>query len=128
MAWTKTVADADRYWSPANRVRGNRWQSFPPEQRQAGFNEAVAQIELIFGGTLSDPSSSDIFRFDFAVFEQALYLLLHYREQEQAGSGATVGVTLKPANDQAKERDRGPGICSQAMRYMGMNQLKMARG
>jgi hypothetical protein len=125
MAWTKTITDCDAYWRPDLRVKANKWRSFDEELRKAAFNQAVDEIKLYLNRTVEDPptGTTSIYRDDYAVYEQALYILENANIQKKAGQSSAVKIGR---NEEQKEDDNW--LSPQAVRYLYVSKLRIARG
>lgn len=127
MAWTKNVQDADAYFSPKNHVKAENWKAFSSDEKQAGFNQAKRELELSLGRDLQDPSTSTTrIRDDYALYEQALFILEN--SKRVSGKGASAVVDLDKKKEGTREDKRGPLIAPEASRYLGINRLKIVRG
>ena len=124
MAWTKTRDDCDAYWRPDLRVKANKWRGYDDELRDAAFNQAVDDLKLYLNRTLCDPSAGQgIYRDDYAVYEQALYILENTNIQELAGADAVVKIGR---NEEFRVDDNW--LSPQALRYLYVSRLRVARG
>ena len=127
MSWTKTVQDADAYFSPKNHVKAQSWKSFESDDKEAGFNQAKRELELSLGRDLQDPTSTTSKqRDDYALYEQALFILSN--SQRQLGVGQSKVVDLDKQKEGTQEDKRGLQIAPEASRYLGINRIKLVRG
>ena len=123
MAFTKTIDDCDSYYRPDNHIKANKWKSFDAELRKAAFTQAQRDVIVYLNRTLDNPQTNDIYRDDYAIYEQALYMLEHGNIQKDAGSD---GVVKIGRNEQFKADDNW--LSPQALRYMAVSKVKVARG
>ena len=124
--YTKTIVDADRYFSPNNHVKGFSWESFSPVEREAAVKQAEREIVVYLGRDLADPADSDVYRDDYAVFEQALFLLEKTPHESSPGGGGKKTI----AREQEKEdiEKDGVGVSPMAVRFLFKNRIKTVRG
>ena len=124
MAFTKTISDCNDYYKPDNHVKANKWRAFDDVLRQAAFTQAQRDIKLYLNRTLEDPSASqDVYRDDYAVFEQALYMLENGNIQKTAGASKAVKTGR---NEEQREDDNW--LSPQALRFLYVNRMRIARG
>jgi hypothetical protein len=123
MAFTKTISDCNAYYQPDNHVKANKWRAFDDVLRNAAFVQAQRDIKVYLNRTLDDPLSADIYRDDYAVYEQALYMLENGNIQKTAGASKAVKIGR---NEEHREDDNW--LSPQALRYMQMSMVKIARG
>ena len=123
MAFTKTLDDCDAYYRPDNHIKANKWKAYDVELRNAAFTQAQRDIQVYLNRTLDDPQSADIYRDDYAVYEQALYMLENGNIQEKPGSDSVVKIGR---NEEFQEDDNW--LSPQALRFMQMSMVKVARG
>ena len=124
MAFTKTLDDCDAYYRPNNHIKGNKWNAYDSEIRNAAFVQAQRDIKLYLNRTLEDPSASQaVYRDDYAVYEQALYMLENGNIQETTGAEGVVKI----GRDEESTKDDN-WLSPQAIRFLYINRLRMARG
>lgn len=123
MAFTKTLDDCDNYYRPNNHVKGHKWEAFDDDLRNAAFTQAIREIKVYVNRALVDPISGDIYRDDYAVFEQALYMLENGNIQESPGSDNVVEIGR---NEEFNPDDNW--LSPQALRFLQMSMVKTARG
>lgn len=125
--FTKTAGDADQYFSPDNHVSAYDWTIFKPNERQAGFNQAVRELEVFLDRDMVDPTSAtQRYRDDYAVFEQALFILKE--TGRTASPGGTAIKTLKTAAEKTKAERQGVTVSPMAQRFLELNRIKLVRG
>lgn len=126
MAFTKTLADCEAYLKPGNHVKANTWKGFDPSQHEAAFVQAQRELMVSLGRELEDPDATDVYRDDYAVYEQALYIL--EMTPARSSPGTSQAKTLADAKEN-KQLDRtGVMISPMAQRFLALNRLKMVRG
>lgn len=91
------VQNANAYF--AGRTIGRAWDEYSGEQKDAAILQAKRELSKIRPMLEDEPpyQLGDVHRDEFAVYEQAAYLL--FRDTLPAGSGE-----LTPSLDEAKER------------------------
>jgi hypothetical protein len=127
---TITRSGADGYFAEAKHIKHAIWSSYGTKDRDAAVALAERNIWRARGTNLDDVSAYtalDLVRHDYAVFEQALYLL---QNSDAVSNGEQTGVKYpgllegtEPTNDIGRF---GP----EAQRWMGWNygQIKIQRG
>lgn len=128
MAFTKTIDDADQYFYPSNHINSYDWRKYDSDTREAAFNQAKREIETILGAALSDPVDGSYIRHDYALYEQALYILENTKRQEIDGQDDVIDMA-----DSDKEKKEAPTrigvlLAPMAKRYLGLNMIKIIRG
>ena len=127
MAWTKTKADCDTYFHPDNHVKSYNWRSYTVDEQNAAFNQAYRELTANQGRDLEDPTTdTQVYRDDYAVYEQALWILQNTPRQGSSG----VPQVIDLAKDEEKEiLDRkGVLISPDAKMYFELSSIKMVRG
>lgn len=126
MSYTKTVADCETYYHPNNHLQAYSWRKYNADEKNAAFNQAKRELEVSLGRDLEDPDDDDVYRDDYAHYEQALYILENTPRQLQDGVAQVVDLA-KDENAEKIDR-RGVGISPQAKRFFAINVLKFVRG
>lgn len=126
MAWTMTKADVDTYFLPNNHIQSYSYRKYNDDEKNAAFNQSVRELKVSQGRELEDPASTDVYRDDYAVAEQCLWILENTPRQLAEGIPQVIDL-VKPKENENLERV-GVLICPQALRYMAINRLKMVRG
>lgn len=124
-----TVEEADAYFKPENHREGQAWDGLDDETAKQGLlTQAQRELELTQGRIMVTPDSTDQLgpRDDYAVFEQALFLL----ENAPRTSGMTPAVDLSRSGKkkQAMLDRTGIPISPKAQRFLNRNRLKIGRG
>ena len=70
-----TLADADAYFAPTNHVKFPVWKRFTADQKTAALATGRRTLERILDDTLESYHDTEFPRCDYALFEQALYIL-----------------------------------------------------
>jgi hypothetical protein len=88
------------------------------------FARAKVLLEAEEGRTMQDPSSTLNYyeHDDYAVYEQAVYMLIHVQRQRESGVMVSVDV---PTRDDDKNR---PVIAPMARHFLRHNMIKLERG
>jgi len=125
MAYTKDIDDANAYFGAASHVRTYDWLNYSTAERTAALAQAEREIELFINRDLSDPADTDRFRDDYAVFEQALWLLDETVRTKQSENSAQLIETVD-----SEERDNYYGItlCPMAQKFLARQKIRIARG
>lgn len=125
MAYNKTITDANTYYGGSNHVRAYDWDRYTTEERTGALAQAKREIEMFVGRDVRNPVASDRFRDDYAIFEQALFLLDQTVRTKESANSAQVVETV----DQ-NERDQyyGVTIAPAAMRFLAMKRVRFTNG
>lgn len=127
------ITAADLYFASSNHTGATAWASFGRQARAAAVAEARRLLSRALRRALDDELPAyvegDTCRDDFAVFEQALFIL---RNSTSAING---GVTPYPAavpttndEDQQPEPTYAGGICAAALAWLGVPATVSVRG
>lgn len=128
MAYTKTIEDAEDYFKPNNHLNAYDWRSYDEDTKNAAFNQAKRELQVSLNITLEDPASdSDRYRFDYAHFEQALYILMNTPRQEEDGIDNVIDEGDEDKDEKNPIR-QGVLISPQAQRYLRINRIHISRG
>lgn len=96
------INGAERYFAQGNHVESAAWAAFPPSARRGAVIQARRLLERALGRALKDDEADfnpgDTARDEFAVYEQALYILSHSRIYD-AGSQAPYPTALNQVSD-----------------------------
>ena len=126
MAWTITKDDMDAYFLPNNHIKAYSYRKYEDDEKNASFTQSVRELQVSQGREMEDPAENDTYRDDYAVFEQALYILEETPRQLEGGVPQVIDLT---DHEEKQLLDRkGALICPEASRYFGMNRIKMVRG
>ena len=125
MAYTKDITDANIYFGAASHVRATDWANIPTAERTAALAQAKREIEARLNRDLYDPDDTDRYRDDYAVFEQALYLL---EETVRTTNGTNSAQIIETVDSEQRDKFYGITICPQAMIFLSIQKLRIARG
>jgi len=128
MAYTKTLSDCDDYFKPNTHLNSYDWRSYDPDVQAAAFAQAKRELEVSLGVSLTDPEDDDIYRCDYAHFEQALYILMNTPRQEVSGISNVIDEADGESESKKRPVRQGVLISPQAQRYFGLNRIKILRG
>jgi len=129
MAYTKTLENCEDYFKPNNHIQSYSWRQYDEDVKNAAFNQAKRELQVALGGLLSDPSSEDdIYRQDYAHFEQSLFILENTPRQEADGVSNVIDEGDEDACNDNNPTRTGVVIAPQAKRYLKLNMIKMPRG
>jgi len=125
--WTKTVADCELYFLPNNHLKAYSFRQYNKDDKLAAFTQAVRELQVSQGRLMQDPDlDSDIYRDDYAVYEQVMYILDNTARQK--ASGMPMVIDLTSTDDKQDTKRIGVLIAPEALRYMQINRIKMVRG
>jgi len=125
MAYTKDIDDANTYFGAASHVRATDWANIPVAERTAALAQAEREIEVRLNRDLYDPDATDRYRDDYAVFEQAFFLL---EETVRTTHGTNSAQIIETVDSEQRDKLYGITICPQAMLYLQIQKLRIARG
>ena len=125
MAYDKTITDANVYYGTDSHIRAYDWANYSTEERTAALAHAQRQIELYLQRDAENPASTDRYRDDYAIFEQAIFLLDETPRTRQSTNSAQIIPTVR-----SEERDEtyGVTISPEAMRYLALKRLMVTNG
>ena len=125
MAYTKTITDADNYFKPNVHLKAGSWDVYSAGDKQAALAQAQRVLELHLNSDASDPATTDRYRWDYAIFEQALFMLEELPKRKTSGAGVVVSKSISGRD---KEYKGGQVIISvEAQRFLGLNRRKVLR-
>ena len=125
MAYTSTLSDCQSYFSSTNDSRADEWDMYEDRQ-EAAFNQAKRELEVFLNRYLEDPGSSDIYRDDYAHFEQTLHILQTVPGKSGAGSSGNIKTAQGKAGTVLD--NRGTTISPRAQTYLMLNRRRILRG
>ena len=128
MAYTKDITNADAYFKPNAHLKGHTWSEFSQNDRKAALAQAQQELELYTGRQMVDPESDWTYgaRDDYAVFEQAIFMLENIHRRNAAGTVRAVKLPKKDAGREPRQDDIG--IAPMAQRWLGMLRIRAVRG
>ena len=128
MVWTKTVTDVDEYFLPNNHIKAYSWRKYSADEKEAAFTQAVRDLQVSQGREMEDPDAdTDVYRDDYAVFEQSLYILENTPRQKAGGVPNVVDLTKSEDESEVLKR-KGVLISPEALPFFAINRIKMVRG
>ena len=119
MATTINKAGADTYFSEDNHLDSALWLAFDDEQRTAG----VAQADRLLSRALGSPMTSETvdtdaaYQPDYAVYEQALYML-HHSNAVPNGEQSAPHWAASGTDGEEGKRMNPLAICPEARKWM----------
>lgn len=133
----KTIAEkltqADAYYAVDNHMMHFDWNKWTEDERKAGLNQSQREIDLYLGINLAESyddqdfplSDWENFRPDFAIFEQAYFILDNTARTRTSGTGPEA---IESERYQEEERTSGVGVSPQATRFLQLNRIQLDRG
>jgi hypothetical protein len=125
---------ANAYFSTGNHPEAKVWAGFTdPDTQAAAIAQAKRDIALF---TKSDPDANlpddpadpvEFPRFDYAVFEQALFILENGRQVADGAEGATKFIAGRTKPDAARERSES-WISPSSIRWLFRGRVMFTRG
>ena len=130
-----SLEKADEYFSPGNHSQAELWRKFTAQHRAGAIAEAKRELERDLARTLAEPVYTPVRplmrRDDYAVYEQALWLLLSTpvgdASQGDAIAVLTGGLQSEGGaakNDGAHPRER---FSPEALRWLGWGGVVTVR-
>ena len=125
MAYTKTITEANTFFAEANHVRSNDWSKYTTAERTGALAQAQRELEVYFNRSAEDPSATARYRDDYAIFEQALFILDETVRTRSSTTGARI---IETVDSEQRDKYRGVTLCPMAMRYLAIPRMHMVRG
>lgn len=127
---TISAANADAYFAPGNHSQAEIWLKFTAQHRAGAVATARRMFEREFRRALDDSGASDTisYREDYAVYEQALWILLGTPFGDGSGGDAVAilsGETPSESTAGGRKRDRWN---PDAIRWLGGTGASTVRG
>lgn len=127
------LAQADAYFAEGNHIQALDWLGYTDNERKAALLQSERVIDSHLGLMLETEYSTTSFpivenssyRPDYAVFEEALYLLDNTARMRSATHGAEM---IESEEYQAEERKFGLSISPQALCFLRINRIQIERG
>lgn len=127
------LIQADAYFATDNHILAFDWAEYSDDEKKAGLNQAEREVDLYLGVDLElEYSSTDWpesynknFRPDYAIFEQAYFILDNTARTKAAANGAQM---IESEQYQEEERNTGVGMSPQATRFLRLNRMQIDRG
>ncbi len=128
MAYTQTAVDADTYFKPNAHLLGRTWSEYKPEEKSAALAQAQQELELYTGRQMEDTNSGWTYgpRDDYAVFEQAVFMLQNLHRANMTGGQRAVKLPKEDAGKEPRQNDIG--IAPMAQRWLGRHRIRAVRG
>lgn len=133
----KTVAEklaiAEIYFGVNSHILANDWAKISDDDKKAGLVQAEREVNLYLGISLEESYSATSFpivgrtnfRPDYAIFEQAYFILDNTARTEGGSDGAKM---IESELYQTEERDTGVGLSPQAVRFLQLNHIQIELG
>ncbi len=126
------LEQANEYFDVENNIRHYDWEFYETEGKKAGLNQAEREINLFCGANFAEVyddedfpiSGYENFRPDYAIFEQALFVLENTARRKSSGGAGDI----ESEEYQEEERLHGVGLCPVSGRYLDLNGIQMTRG
>ena len=127
MAYTKDIDDANTYFKSDNHLKSYDWTGFDTVLRTGALAQAQRELQVSLGREMIDPDSDDdTYRDDYAVFEQALYILENTPRKKERGAAAVVDIS--DPDEKIEIKRKGISIAPEAKQYFALNTIKVVRG
>jgi len=123
--YTKTIIDANAYYATTSHVRSFDWANYSTDERTGALAQAKREIELFINRDVTDPATTDRFRDDYAIFEQALFIL---DETVRTTTSENSAQMIETVDTEQRERNYGVTLCPMAQKYLARQRLKVSRG
>ena len=125
MSYTKGITEANTFFAETNHIRSNDWSKYTTNERTGALAQAQRELEVYFNRDADDPASGDRYRDDYAIFEQALFILDETVRTQSSTTGARI---IETVDSEQRDKYRGVTICPMAMRYLAIPRMHMVRG
>jgi hypothetical protein len=130
---TEKLSQANDYYAVDNHIRAYDWAQFSDNEKKAALNQSEREVNLYLGIDLEENYSTidwpadwnKNFRPDYAIFEQALFILDETARTNTSTDGAQI---IESEEYQEQERDVGVGLSPQATRFLSLNRIQLSRG
>lgn len=115
---TISLANANAYFAPGNNVRSDLWLKFTEEHRNGAIQTARRMFEHELHRKLREDETDESLRHreDYAVYEQALWLLLSTPVSD-ASTGDAAAMLVGDAEPQTDGSGRRPRWSDEALRW-----------
>jgi len=123
--YTKTITDANAYYATTSHVRSFDWANYSTDERTGALAQAKREIELFINRDVTDPATTDRFRDDYAIFEQALFIL---DETVRTTTSENSAQMIETVDTEQRSRNYGVTLCPMAQKYLARQRLKVSRG
>ena len=127
------LTQADAYYATGNHINAHDWAKITDDDKKAGLLQSEREVNLYLGTDLeANYSTTDWpmtscpnFRPDYAIFEDARYILENTVRTKEGTDGAE---DIESEEYQQEEQDQGVGLSPQATRFLRMNRIQISRG
>lgn len=116
----------DEYFLPNNHIKSYDYRKFKDDEKEASFNQAVRELIANQGRELVDPDTDDVYRDDYAIFEQALFILIN--TPRRGADGGMPVIDLAEKDEKNILERKGKLVSPEAALYLRMNRVQMIRG
>ena len=119
MATTIDKAGADTYFGESNHIDSSLWLAFDDEQRTAAVTQADRILSRALGSAMTseDVDADASYQPDYAVYEQALYMLIHSHAVPN-GEESAPHWSASGTDGDVNPRMNPLSICPEARRWM----------
>ena len=125
MSYSKTITDANTYFAPTNHVRALDWSNYSTDERTGALAQAKRELELFIGRDAEDPATTDRFRDDYAIFEQALFIL---DQTVRTVSSENSAQMVETVDTEQRSLNYGITLCPIAQKYLARQRIRISRG
>jgi len=134
MSVTINKDGADTYFAPTNHARGGLWERFDPGAREGAVAQATRLVTREIGEEITDETVDDSisYRPDYAVFEQALHLLMNSDAIPNGGETAPhfAGVDSMETPPGPRKAEDPAALCAEAAAWLARprRRIMLSRG
>jgi hypothetical protein len=127
------LTQADAYYAVGNHINAHDWAKLTDDDKKAGLLQSEREVNLYLGTDLETnysntdwpESSNPNFRPDYAIFEDARFILENTVRTKEGTDGAR---RIESEEYQEEEKDQGVGLSPQAQRFLRLNRTQISRG
>ena len=125
MAYSKTITDANLFFAATNHVRALDWANYSTDERTGALAQSKRELELFIGRDAEDPATTDHFRDDYAIFEQALFIL---DQTVRTVSSENSAQMVETVDTEQRSLNYGVTLCPIAQKFLARQRLRISRG
>ena len=125
MAYNPTEEAADSYFKNKT-IKQETWDAFQPDKAKA-LVQAQRELEIQVGYEAESPAATDIYRWDYAIFEHALNILLFQPRQHVSGKKKALSPIPSRGNSGGEDNSL-VSVAAIAQIYLGLNRQIVERG
>ena len=125
--FTKTLTECDQYFLPDNHIKANNWRKYSEQDKRAAFAQAKRILEVYLGRGLYDPEDDDVYRDDYACYEQSLYILDSTPRQTSEGLDGVVNL-VRDEEEASMKDTLSIGVSPDAKSFLAISKIKLVRG